>query len=70
MPFPGSAGSVWAADTWAADTWAEDAWAGAEEAPEGHALHFRSNDTFNRRRYSGLWGHAMVLLALMGVRLG
>jgi hypothetical protein len=66
MPFPGSAGSVWAADTWAADTWTEDSWAGAAEAVEGHALHFRSND-FNRRRYSGLWGHAMVLLALMRV---
>lgn len=41
----------------------------AEAEPEVGTLHFRSND-FNRRRYSGLWGHAMVLLALMGVRFG
>lgn len=33
MPYPGVAGSVWAADTWAADTWTEDSWAGAV-APE------------------------------------
>jgi bacillopeptidase F (M6 metalloprotease family) len=66
MPFPGSAGSVWAANTWAADTWTDDSWAGADEAPEGGAFHFRSND-FNRRRYGGLW---TILLALMGALYG
>lgn len=69
MPFPGVAGSVWAADTWPADTWTEDSWAGSAEAVEGGALHFRSND-FNRRRYGGLWGVAMIILALMGATNG
>jgi hypothetical protein len=39
----------------------------AEAEDDGGALHFRSND-FNRRRYGGLWGHAMVFLALMRVQ--
>lgn len=33
MPFPGTEGSCWAANTWAADSWDADAWAGAGEAP-------------------------------------
>lgn len=36
----------------------------AEADAEGGALHFRSND-FNRRRYGGLWGYAMIILSLM-----
>ena len=32
MPFPGSAGSCWAADTWATSSWGDDTWAGAGAA--------------------------------------
>lgn len=39
----------------------------AEATDEGSVLHFRSND-FNRRRYGGLWGYAMVIFALIGAR--
>lgn len=41
----------------------------AEAEPETGVLHFRSND-FNRRRYGGLWGFAMVILTLIGVGHG
>ena len=56
MPFPGSTGSCWAADTWAADTWVDDAWAAAGE-PGGDDA-----DTLMRHKAASLPGLGRFIL--------
>lgn len=38
---------------------------GKEEAEAGPTLHFRSNDTYNRRRYGGLWYPILLLWLIL-----
>jgi hypothetical protein len=64
MPFPGTVGSAWAADTWATSTWDDDAWAGAGTPPDPVL------GTLSRATIAIGVGISLVLALLMPVALG